>query len=143
MRKIVWLVPFLALGLVACNEDDATIAEANMTKAADNFEVNRRIAFINTWTDAVLLEAVGYCNVDTKNAWAVIKCKTGKGADDYYRHLMLQSGHVTAVVEQLEPQPVNVYHYRVTLKPQSFLPDYDMRLDFGAVGDALTPDNSD
>ena len=47
------LFVFASIILSAC-EDSAQIAKKNTAKAADNFEVNRRILFYNTWTDTVV-----------------------------------------------------------------------------------------
>ena len=48
MNKIYTILAtsVFALALTGCN-DDATVARHNMTKAADNFELMRRIVFYN------------------------------------------------------------------------------------------------
>ena len=71
------VIPFLALALVGC-EDDAQVASRNVSKAADNFEVMRRVVFMNGITDQYLLEIVGRCSIeDQKNQLEVI-CKVGR-----------------------------------------------------------------
>lgn len=44
----------LVLTLTACMDDDATVVSDNISKAADNFEVNRRIVMFNGITDDAL-----------------------------------------------------------------------------------------
>ena len=44
MKKII-LVALMSAALSGCN--DADVASANVSKAADQFEVNRRIVFYN------------------------------------------------------------------------------------------------
>ena len=51
--------------------------------------------------------------------------------------------YTTDFSEQVAEAAVNVYHYRVTFKPQSILPDIDFRGDAGAAVDAVRPDRDD
>lgn len=134
-RKIalsITLVVGLGLGTTACFEDDATVASENVSKAADNFEVNRRIVMINTMTDKYLLEVKGACSidVDSEDSQLEVICKTGK--DEYVKEFFGLSRNVTYTVEQGEPVKASAYHYRKTFKPQSILPDVDFR---GSVED--------
>lgn len=130
MNKIlaaIGVVMFSAIALTGC-EDDATVASRNLTKAADNFEVNRRIIFYNGITDSYMLTIEGMCSMDlnsTGTAFNVI-CKTGKS--EYKRHTLVLSDNTSAFVEQLESSDVSAYHYRVTFKPQTIIPDIDLRV---------------
>lgn len=117
----------LALGATACTEDDADVASHNVSKAADNFEVNRRIVLINTMTDKFLLEITGACSikVDVEESQLEVICKVGK--DDYLKDFLGLSKNVTYTVEQGEPVKASAYHYRKTFKPQAIVPDVDFR----------------
>ncbi len=118
------LMSALAVGCV----DDAQVATHNTKKAADNFEVNRRIVFYNGITDNYILEIEGRCSFDlndTQTAFNVI-CKTGEQM--YKRHTLVLSDNVTAFVEQIEPNKASSYFYRVTFKPSVIAPDVDVRL---------------
>jgi len=56
------LYSFLAAGLIALSLtacDDSEVATRNLIKAADNFEVNRRIVFYNGITDTYMLGLKG------------------------------------------------------------------------------------
>ncbi|WP_372833116.1 hypothetical protein [Pontibacterium sp.] len=131
----------IALLVSGCVLDDATVAKHNLTKAADNFELNRRIIFINTWTDTQLQIIEGRCNIEYDNSRTSVICKVSDS--EYKRSLIGNSGQVTAMVEQLEGVPVNVYHYRRTFKPQTIIPDIDFRGSAKAAVNAVTPDKQD
>lgn len=126
MKKI-FIAILMALALVGCN--DADVASANLSKAADSFEINRRVVFYNGITGEYMLTVEGLCslgNQDTAGRLS-ITCKVGDGA--YKKHFLGLSHNVTFFVEQLEPSKQSVYHYRVVFKPQSIIPDIDVRGD--------------
>lgn len=124
------LYSFLVAGLIALNLtacDDSEVATRNLIKAADNFEVNRRIVFYNGITDTYMLEIEGRCSIDlnqNNTAFNVI-CDVGNG--NYKRHTLVLSDNVTAFVEQIEPNKVSKNFYRVTFKPSTIIPNIDIR----------------
>lgn len=129
MKRIL-MVSAIALGAVAiqgCDQNDAKVASYNLSKAADNFEVNRRVVFINGITDTYLLSIEGRCSFEVEGGGSkvAVTCKVGPNA--YKKHSLGLSDNVTFFSEQLEGTDVSVYHYRVTFKPQSLLPDFDFR----------------
>lgn len=113
-----------ALALTGC-ANDADVASKNISKAADNFEVNRRIVMFNGITDKYLMVIVGACSIKDESKQLEVTCKTGP--KQYKKHFLGLSDNVSYFVEQGEPIDVSVYHYRVTFKPQSILPDPDFR----------------
>jgi hypothetical protein len=118
--------------LSACT--DADVASRNLSKAADQFEVNRRVVFYNGITGSYILAVEGLCslgNFDSQGQLSVT-CKTGPSA--FKKHFLGLSDNVTFFAEQLEPNSVSTYHYRVIFKPQTILPDFDFKGD----ADALT-----
>ena len=119
------MVVVLGLGATACFEDDADVASENVSKAADNFEVNRRIVFFNGITDKYLLEIKGACSIEAEPKQLEVICKTGK--NEYTKEFLGLSDNVSYFVEQGEPVKASAYHYRKTFKPQSILPDIDFR----------------
>jgi len=121
--------------------DDAHIASDNLSKAADNFEINRRIVFYNGITDTYMLTVEGRCslgNATTGNSIYTI-CKVGPNA--YKKHFLSLSDNVTFFAEQLEAADVSVYHYRVTFKPQTIIPDVDFRGDMKELAPRQAPRN--
>lgn len=125
MKKIaVALLLVLALG--AC-DTDADVASENLSKAADNFEIQRRVVFYNGITGEYILSVEGRCslgNFDDANELSVT-CKTGDS--DFKKHFLGLSDNVTYFAEQLEGADVSEYHYRVVFKPQTIVPDVDFR----------------
>jgi hypothetical protein len=126
MKKLIASVCLL-VALAGCT--DADVASSNISKAADNFEINRRIVFYNGITGAYILGIEGLCslgNFDSQRELSVT-CKTGKNA--YKKHFLGLSDNVTYFSEQIDGADVSTYHYRVTFKPQTILPDFDFKGD--------------
>lgn len=119
--------------LLGCSKD-ADVASRNLSKAADMFEIQRRIVFYNGITGDYMLTIEGLCslgNSDTVNRLSVT-CKTGEG--EFKKHFLGLSDNVTFFVEQMAPSKQSVYHYRVVFKPQVIVPDIDAR---GSTTDLL------
>lgn len=113
------------LALSGC-DSDAKVASRNMSKAAENFEVNRRIVFVNGITDSYMLSIEGKCSFEVEGTRKVaVTCKVG--TNSYKKHTLGLSDNVTFFSEQLEAADVSAYHYRVTFKPQVLLNDWDFR----------------
>lgn len=132
MKKTLFVLVMLAaiLGVSACS--DADVASSNLSKAADNFEIDRRVVFYNGITDSYMLTIEGRCslgNNDDRNKQITVTCKVGEGK--YKKHFLGLSDNVTYFVEQLEPKDVSVYHYRVIFKPQTVLPDIELKVSGG------------
>ena len=116
-----------AVVILAAGCSDADVASSNLSKAADNFEVTRRIVFYNGITGDYMLTIEGLCslgNSDKSRALSVT-CKTGPAV--YKKHFLGLSDNVTFFVEQVDAMPVGVYHYRVFFKPQIILPNIDFK----------------
>lgn len=111
-------------GLTACT-DDADVASKNISKAADNFEVQRRVVVFNGITDQYLLEVTGRCSILDEGKQLEITCKIAD--DQFIKHFAGLSDNVSYFAEQAEAIDVSEYHYRVTFKPQSIIPDPDFR----------------
>ena len=139
MKKI--LIMLIPLFLIAGCENDAIIAKHNMAKAADNFEVMRRIVFYNSITDKIVMVTEGKCSVEAGELRTSIICKVG--VNKYIRNFYGKSDNTVYFVEQMESIPVNVYHFRRTFKPQALLPDIDFRGSVDDLIDAVRPDNND
>lgn len=118
------------LALAAC-QDDAQVASYNISKAADNFEIDRRIVFYNGITDTYMLTIEGRCSIEDQTTQLEVTCKIGR--DAFKKHFLGLSDNVTYFAEQLETADVSVYHHRVTFKPQEILPDIDFRGDAGEL----------
>lgn len=116
----------LGITLVGCSSD-ADVASHNLSKAADNFEVNRRVIFYNGITGEYMLSIEGLCSKgnDSTNDQLNITCKTGQGV--YKKHFLGLSDNVTYFIEQLDPAAVGVNNYKVVFKPSVIIPDIQVK----------------
>jgi hypothetical protein len=125
MKKIMVAVLAVVtlLGATTACSSAADTASHNLSKAADNFEIMRRIVFINGITDKYLMTIEGRCSLgnDDKTGEISVTCKVGP--NEYKKHFLGLSDNVTYFVEQLEPANVSDYHYRVNFRPETLVPD--------------------
>ena len=127
MRKVTTTIVAAAaagmLTLTGCT-DEATTVEDNMTTAADNFEVLRRIVFVNGITDNYFLTVEGYCSITDEGTQLEVLCKVG---DELYTKDMLGlSDNTFYYVEQLDPEGLDPFHHRVVWRPETIVPDIDL-----------------
>lgn len=123
MRKIITGMLILA-SITACRRD-SQVASRNLSYAADNFELNRRIVFYNGITSDYILTIEGRCSVEAKNKQLAVTCKTGPG--NYKKHYLGLSDNVTYFSEQIEGEDVSVYRYKVAFKPSVIIPDVELK----------------
>jgi len=126
MKKLVFTLFILSFVLSGCLTA-ADVASENLSKAADSFEVTRRIVFYNGITGDYILTIEGLCslgNYDDVDE-VTVTCKTG--VNSYKKHFLGLSDNVTYFAEQMDDIPVNTYHYRVIFKPSVILPDIDLQ----------------
>lgn len=112
------------LVMTGCSSDADVVSE-NLSKAADNFEVNRRVVMFNGITDQYLMTIEGTCSITDEGNQLEVVCKVGP--NQYKKHFLGLSDNVSYFVEQGEPVKASANHYRVTFKPQSIVPDVDFR----------------
>lgn len=125
MKKILAIAALSLLALAGC-QSSADVTSRNLSRAADEFEINRRVVFYNGITGEYMLTIEGLCslgNADTTGRLSVT-CKTGP--DTYKKHFLGLSDNVSFIVEQLEPAKASKYHYRVLFKPSTVIPDIDL-----------------
>lgn len=121
MKKLLALST-IAL-LVGCSSD-ADVASYNLSKAADMFEIERRIVFYDAIQGSYLLSIEGLCSIEPSATTLRVTCKTGHTT--YKKHYLGISDNVTYFAEQLESSAVGVYNYRVIFKPESLVPNVDL-----------------
>jgi uncharacterized lipoprotein YmbA len=122
-KKLIAAAIIAAAGLSAC-ASDADVASRNISTAADQFEVDRRIVFFNGITDEYLLTIEGRCSIeaDAADAQLEVTCKVEGG---YRKHFLGLSDNVSYLVEHLTPTDVSTTQYRVIFKPETIVPDVD------------------
>lgn len=134
MKNMIMAVA--AAVLVSGCTSDADVASRNLSKAADQFEINRRIVFYNGITGEYMLNVEGRCSLGSgqSSKSVTVTCKTGPS--EYKKHFLGLSDNVTYFAEQIGGADVSVYHYRVIFKPQTIIPN----VDFEGSSDALVHD---
>jgi hypothetical protein len=116
---LVW-----SLTMIGC-DTDANIASRNLSKAADMFEIQRRIVFYNGITDTYMLTVEGRCSVELTSNVLRVTCKTGD--NEFKKHYLGLSDNVTYFAEQLDSANISTYRYKVIFKPLSIIPDVDLK----------------
>jgi hypothetical protein len=116
--------------LTGCTTSDADVASKNLSKSAEQFEIPRRITFINGITDKYLLTIEGYCSVETGDSLLQgsleVTCRVVKNNKFLFKKAFLGlSDNVSFIVEQLEPVSVSTSRYRVIFKPEAIVPNFD------------------
>lgn len=123
MKKLLLgLVILAAVLLSSCS--DAMVASSNLSKAADQFEINRRVVFYNGITDTYILSIEGRCSVEFLTDKFVVTVKTSENT--FKKHYLGRADNVFPFVEQLDSAGIDVYHYRVIFKPSAIVPNIDL-----------------
>jgi len=128
MKTNTKLIAATATGLAAiaflagCTSDADKVSE-NLSTAAEQFEIERRVTAINGITDSVMLEIQGRCSIEDDGNQLEVTCKIGP--NEYAKHFVGLSDNVTYVTQQLGTVDASVYHHRVLIKPENLLPEFD------------------
>ena len=130
MKKLfIFGLLMIAMLFISACSSEADVASFNISKAADQFEVNRRIVFYNGITGEYILVLEGLCslgNFDTTLRMSVT-CKTGP--ESFKKHFLGLSDNVTFFAEQIDASTVDAFHYRVIFRPETILPAIEIELD--------------
>lgn len=125
MKKLIAIIACLA-ALAGCQQS-ADVVSKNLSVAADNFEVSRRIVFYNGITGEYMLTIEGLCSLGNHDAARELTVTCMTGSSTYKKHFLGLSDNVTYFVEQVEPAQSSKYHYSVTFKPSTIIPDINIR----------------
>ena len=94
----------------------------NLSQAADNFQVMRKITVYNARTDCIILEMEGLMSISNDaHSELVVTCKTGP--DSYKKNYVYLNEYVLYVVEDINGTTTNPYHYKVHFYTPVFDPD--------------------
>jgi len=125
MKRVILAMCAIVLLLALFGCSDAAVAAYNVSRAADQFEVFRRVVFYNGITDTYILVIEGYCSVgvdEDGDFFVVVKT----GPNTYLKHYLGLSDNVTYFAEQIEDIKVSDAHYRVIFKPSVIIPNIDL-----------------
>lgn len=119
------LVALALAGLAGCSAAD--VASRNLSTAADNFEIDRRIVFYNGITGAYMLTIEGRCSLGNydKTKELTVTCKTGES--EFKKNFLGLSDNVTYFAEQIGAAKVGTYQYRVVFNPVTIIPAFEIR----------------
>ena len=124
MKKIcaILLTIVCLLGcLTGCTEADNV--NHNLSQAADNFEVVRKITVYNARTDMIVMEMEGLMSISNNDASElVVTCRTGK--NEYKKNYVYLNEYVIYVVEDITGTVTDPYHYKIHF--YTALPDVDI-----------------
>lgn len=128
IKRLITAVLAIAAASIFMSCTDADVASRNLSKAADQFQVHRRIVFYNGITDTYMLTIEGLCSLGNNDGpdELTVTCKTG--TDGYKKHFLGLSDNVTYFVEQLQSENVSTARYKVIFKPSVIIPDIDVDL---------------
>ena len=121
-------------------EPAANVASRNLSTAADNFEVPRRISVVNGITDNISMVMEGYCSLGNNDraGRVSITCKTGP--NQYIKNFLDKSDNVYILTEQLGSVNASEFHYRTVFRPQALIPDIDFQ---GSMNELTNNQNND
>jgi len=111
--------------VAACGVNDATVVSQNLSTAADNFEIARRIVFYNGVTNDYMLVIEGLCSQEQTDRKLAVTCKVG--SNQYKKHFLGLSDNVTYFSEQIDSAGASKYFYRVVWKPTTIIPAIEIR----------------
>jgi hypothetical protein len=118
---------------IGCSQP-AAIASRNLSTAADNFEIDRKIVFYDSVQGSYILMVEGRCSieVDTRDNQLEVVCKTGP--NEFKKHFLGLSSTVTYFAEQIREIKTDTYQYRVVLRPEQILSSYEVDTSVGSIG---------
>lgn len=109
----------VCMTVVGCTE--ANKVSNNVSQEADNFNVLRRFAVINSRTDKVEFEVIGAFSLDATDKEKIsIICEMEDGT--YKKHIIGLNENTMYVIEDLGGAKVNKYKYEVNYIPESIVP---------------------
>lgn len=123
MKRIALFV-IMVLALVGCS--DAAVVSENISTAADQFEIDRRIIFYNGITDTYMFTIEGKCSIEVEAMESQLEVVCLVGPNEYKKHFLGLSDNVTYFVEQTAEVKASQYRYRVVFKPSVIVPDPEL-----------------
>ncbi len=130
MKKVLLVMVLLAVLVSGC-ASDADVASHNLSKAADQLEVSRRIVFYNGITGDYILVLEGLCSLGNRDSPGELSVTCKTGPTSYKKHFLGLSDNVTYFAEQIEQVEADIYRYRVIFKPEAIIPDIDSEMSGG------------
>ena len=122
-KKISMIVMLMLVVLLFCSCTEAGKVRHNVSKEADNFNVMRRVAVLNTVSGEPVFEIIGRMSIvaDTNDDQLEIIVEVDDGI--YKKHIIgLNDATTMYVVEDIDGADVNPYKYEINYLPESIIP---------------------
>jgi hypothetical protein len=111
-------------------ESDADVTSRNISTAAEQFEVQRKIVATNGITGEVMLYAEGRCSLETADSFLAgaveITCKIS--SSEYVKHFYIKGDQDQMAITQEAAIDASEYHTRFVIKPQNAIPEFDIEM---------------
>lgn len=121
IKKILSVLIIASVGLTFTGCREATKVSHNVSLEADNFNVLRRLAVINSRTDKVEFELIGAFSLQEEKdnqICVIVEMENGT----YKKHIIGLNNETMYVIEDLGGAKVNKYKYEVNYIPESIIP---------------------
>lgn len=123
MKKIICVLITIITIFCFASCTAAANVNHNLSQAADNFQVLRKITVYNARTDLIVMEMEGYMSLSNNStSELVVTCMTGP--NQYKKNYVYLNEYVIYVVEDVTGTTTDPYHYKV--KFYGALPDIDI-----------------
>ena len=110
----------LAVIFIFSGCDQASRVSHNISKEADNFNVQRRVTVINARTDKPILEIVGLLSVQQSAGDLDVIVEVAPNV--YKKHFFGLNDWTIYAVEDISGAYVDKYHYEINFLPEMILP---------------------
>lgn len=112
MKKIIALALVLVIMFAFVGCSSAEMVNHNLSQAADNFQVIRKITVYNARTDLIILEMEGAMSLSNNSTHElVVTCMVGP--NHYRKNYIYLNEYVIYVVEDISNTVTDPYHYKV------------------------------
>ena len=118
---VVAMLSIISFVITGCRE--AERVTYNVSKEADNFNVMRRLAVINTVDGKPVFEMVGRFAITADTEDNQLEVVVEVGEDKYKKHIIgLNQATTMYVVEDIDGANVNKYKYEINYLPEMIQP---------------------
>lgn len=125
VKITVGLALVAGLALAGCSSA-ADSANENLSKAAENFEVPRRIVGVNGITDKPLFMVEGFCSYESDGTTLEVICLVDRASGEVERTTLGLSDNTTYTVTQMGGAKVDLFRPRVIFRPETVVPNFDL-----------------
>ena len=118
--KTLALAAATVLAVTGCTQ--AQRVSDNLSTEAENFNVTRRLAVINTITDKPQLELVGNFSIEVDGEDSQLEVTVKEADGKFRKHFVGLGPTVTYIVEDISGADVSAYRYQISYLPEAIIP---------------------